>query len=72
MLTADQNPLGQYTTSHNVHVAAFPAVVFLQIADEPQLLQAVCDKVGPFASKEKLLWHLRASRGKVHWAGGRS
>lgn len=41
-----------------------------QVPDEAKLLQAVVDKVGPNANKEKLLWHLRASRGKVHWAGG--
>lgn len=43
--------------------------LLLQVPDEARLLQAVCDKVGPSANKEKLLWHLRASRGKVHWAG---
>lgn len=39
-----------------------------EVPDEAKLLQAVVDKVGPNANKEKLLWHLRASRGKVHWA----
>lgn len=46
-----------------------PNHCWAQVPDEARLLQAVCDKVGPSANKEKLLWHLRASRGKVHWAG---
>lgn len=26
-------------------------------------------RVGPYASCDRLLYHLRSARGKIHWAG---
>eukprot|EP00878_Enallax_costatus_P010142 GHUV01010587.1.p1 GENE.GHUV01010587.1~~GHUV01010587.1.p1 ORF type:complete len:522 (+),score=175.53 GHUV01010587.1:134-1699(+) len=40
----------------------------LQVPNEQELLTTVVAKVGPFADKEKLLYHIRVSAGKVHWA----
>jgi len=38
----------------------------LQIENEDELLHAVIQKTEPW-QRQKLLWHIRASRGKVHW-----
>jgi hypothetical protein len=40
-----------------------------QLPNEAELLQAAQDKVGSQASQDRLIWHLRASRGKIFWAG---
>lgn len=51
---------------HGIH----PSYLCLpQLPNEAELLDAVVQKVGPFADKEKLCYHIRISAGKVHWAG---
>jgi hypothetical protein len=43
--------------------------LLLQLPNETELLAAVVQKVGPFADRDKLCYHIRISAGKVHWAG---
>ncbi|WIA31561.1 hypothetical protein OEZ86_002450 [Tetradesmus obliquus] len=38
------------------------------VPNEAELLDAVVQKVGPFADRDKLCYHIRISAGKVHWA----
>lgn len=39
-----------------------------QLPDEEALLTLLRRRVGPHASRERLVYHLRTARGRVHWA----
>jgi len=41
----------------------------MQLPNEAEQLARLRDKLGPHACGSKLLHHLRAARGKLHWAG---
>lgn len=40
-----------------------------QVEGEEKLLSLLTVKIGPYADKEKMLYHLRITRGRVPWAG---
>ena len=40
-----------------------------KLDDEDALMQELRDRLGPYASQSALLYHLRAARGKLNWAG---
>lgn len=42
---------------------------FWQIPNEVELLRELRAKVGPHSNNQRLLFHIRSSRGKLHWAG---
>ncbi len=45
-------------------------VLFRQaVEDEAELVKSIRARLGPYASGTALLYHLRAARGKVFWAG---
>lgn len=39
------------------------------VEDETELMKSIRARLGPYASGTALLYHLRAARGKVFWAG---
>ncbi len=40
----------------------------LQVENEKELLQTLRAKLGPTPDEDRLLYHIRSARGKLHWA----
>lgn len=41
---------------------------WMQVENEEELLAQLREKVGMYASADRLLYHIRAARGKLHWS----
>lgn len=49
-------------------LAVLTAVNPAPVAGEEAALQSLRRKLGPYANQDKLVFHIRTARGKVHWA----
>jgi len=74
-----EQPTGQYV-QNNPHVCCLSLtacsklhahIILLRqaVEDEAELMKSTRARLGPYASGRALLYHLRAARGKVFWAG---
>ena len=65
-----QNNHGVLPVFDSLQHTAFHIVWLWQaVEDEAELMKSIRARLGPYASGTALLYHLRAARGKVFWAG---